>query len=119
MLWHQGVLIERVRLLVQLPCDTSRSLGRFRVVQRHPLAVGVKETEIVLSVGVSLFGLQTEFGKGEGRKGLKSLFPAIASKISSRVSLANALEIFSILALSRRCLVTVRRPEGASRVAKT
>jgi hypothetical protein len=54
-----------------------------------------------------------------GMLGLKSLFPAIASKISSRVSLANALEILSILALSIKCLVTVRRPERASVVAKT
>ena len=36
----------------------SIPVGRFRVAQRHPLAVGVKETEVVLSVGVSLFGFQ-------------------------------------------------------------
>jgi|SRR5271167_4901824 len=50
---------------------------------------------------------------------LISLFPAMAWKISSRVSLANALEILSILALSIRCVVTLRRPERTSVVAKT
>ena len=48
-----------------------------------------------------------------------SLFPAMASEISSRVLLANALEILSMLALSIKCLVTVRQPERVSVVAKT
>jgi hypothetical protein len=52
-------------------------------------------------------------------RGATSLFQAMSSKISSRVSLANALEILSILALSIKCLATVRRPERTSVVAKT
>jgi hypothetical protein len=48
-----------------------------------------------------------------------SLFLAMASKISRRVSLANAFEILSILELSIKCLVTVPQPERVSVVART
>jgi len=48
-----------------------------------------------------------------------SLFLAMASKISSRVLLANAFELFSFLARSIKCPLTLRRRKRPSVVAKT
>ena len=47
---------------------------------------------------------------GHNRAGVHFLISGDGQKINSRVSLANALEILSILALSIKCLMPVRRP---------